>query len=785
MNDFHDIKRLLMPLLKGSPFILLCLIISLMICKKALEYAIPMYESTAILKLDDSNVGVGNTQLFKDFDLFSTTNKIATEVEVLKSKELIKKAIEGLSLDASYTRVGRLKKTELYHNSPFKVSGEFKESKLYNRPIKLNILSEDSLNIEYEWKEKIYTESAIFGDTIDNVHLQVVIELEDELIKSKTELDVLGEYEFRLHTENQLASAIKGNLDIKAKDKDVPVIRISYKSVVPEKTMEVTNALAESYINDFVLNKTQAAGKTVRFIDDRLDDISRQLKKSEKSIEDYKLNNGVVNLRQETETGLRKIAQLEVQLSNLVMNESALDALDKYIESADSTAYLDLSPQFGYGDLLFTELSKKLKAYQAERKELLLKYTPNHEEVMIVDQNIAELVDYIKRGIKNAKKDISIKRREVELSIQESEAVFVDLPSKEKDLMILEREFQLNQKTFNFLMEKRMEAAIASAASISFHRVLEKAELPKQPVSPNRTLLLFVSGLIGLMIGVALVYIFTFIRPKLGGRRELEKQSETPLLGVVKKGKRKALTLNDSIATLANQLGLVNKLKKHQAIVVSSAIKGEGKTYIAAQLAQSLAAVGWKVGILDANLRKADLHQQFQLNNDKGLAEYLEDNATLSSIIQSTKIPNLSLISAGNSTTNPTLLFSHQALKSKIKALKKEFDLLIIDTPATAIATDAINLMKMSEHNIYVLRSNYTPTEFLLQSDLIKEEYGIQDIRLILNGVNKNTSYNGLYQGRALNYQKKSWWRKLLPKRSKQKPSKALPTQTRILQQPR
>ena len=761
MNDFRDIKKLLLPLLKGSPIILLCLVGALFLAKRGVQYLVPQYESTAKLKLDDSNIGVGNNILYKDFDLFPTTDKIATEVEVLKSQVFLQKVIEKLGFAVSYHRVGSIKTAEMFEDSPFKIYHTSTNEKIFDRKFNIKFTHQDTLKLDYIFNNETEEYTANINDTITTSLGIFHIDVKEDSIGTENTKD---KFYFTINSVEKLVSKLKNNLDIKELNKDIPIIRISYKDPIPQKTTLIVNTIAETYIEDYIDSKTQTAQKTTDFIEKRLGLIEKELKRAEKALEDYKLKNNVINLKQETEIGLKKISQLKVQLANLEMNEAALEELNKYINEGDSD-YLQLAPQVGFGDLLFTEMVKKLKNFQIEKKELLLKYQPENEIIQALDINIEETINYLRLSIQNAKNDISTKRSSIQKSIVEAETIFDILPSKEKALVTLERQFQQKQKTFNFLTEKRTEAAIASAANLSFHRILQKAHLPKAPVSPNKTLIYFVSGLLGIIIGIILIFIYLFIHDRINNRDDIERKSTTAVLGTlpfIKKDENKIL---DSSSMLINKLNLNKELQKNQAILVSSAIKKEGKTHTAQNIAKALAKMGWKVGLVDFNLHNPQLHNQFGIDNLKGISEYLDDSIACSvpEITQSTSYHNLFIITAGLQTQAPAVLLGNRRLREQMQELKQAFDLLVIDTPATAIAFDGIHLMPFSEHNLYLVRAYVTPSKHLINADLIKEEYKIENLHIVLNGVKKGMNYEGYFSGNNLKYKQKKTVRTILP----------------------
>ncbi|MBL4707169.1 MAG: AAA family ATPase, partial [Flavobacteriales bacterium] len=527
----------------------------------------------------------------------------------------------------------------------------------------------------------------------------------------------------------------------------------TYKSEVADKSSIFANALAKTYIEDYVESRTVAAGKTVGFIDQQLEQVKKKLTASEIQLENYRLENNIINTQQETETTLRKIAQLKIQLSNMQMNEIALDSLERYMAQNDKN-FLELAPNFeAFNDLLSTELIKKIKHYQAKKKDLLLKYTVDDEKVKVVDEKIKDISSYIHESISNTANSIRLKRRELEKVIEEANRFFIGLPTKEKELVILNRNFVLNQKILNFLTEKRTEAAIAEAASISFHRIIQKAYVPTIPISPKKVLVMIVSGILGLIIGVSTVYFREFVGGKIRTREELEKISLIPVAGIVKNYKKKVSVNSEDFLRLASSLSLFNGIKKHQSILLTSTISKEGKTFITENLGSAIAALGWNVVLVDLNFKKPSLSDRCSNKNAIGMAELILEENTIDEVVQYDKANKWSIIPTGQATENSIQLMNNIQLDSTIARIKQKFDLLIIDSPATAFAAESIKLMRLSDIVYYVVKANYTKSHFLLNADLIAKEYRITNIQLLLNGVHQATNYNGNYTGSGFNYE--------------------------------
>ncbi|MFK7757413.1 MAG: GNVR domain-containing protein, partial [Flavobacteriales bacterium] len=400
---------------------------------------------------------------------------------------------------------------------------------------------------------------------------------------------------------------------------------------------------------------------------------------------------------------------------NLEMNEKAVLELEAYISGGDY--FNERSINFGFGDLLMTELVKKLKLWQDERIDLLVKYTPESQEVIAVDQKIEELKNYIVEAIKRNKSEIMTKKEEIEKSLNVVSNQFDGLSTREKELRILERNFHIQEQVFNFLSQKKIEASIAASANISFHRIIQRATVPSKPVAPNRTLITFVAGLLGLMLGITFIYLRKYARAKVSGRQDIERHSALPLLGLIRSGNSE-----EDFLGLSKVLKLKKLLEEHTVIAVSSTINGEGKSYVSAHLAGSLSKTGRKIALLKMNEEST---------NSEDLDVFLSSETKAKSSLTQ-------LHTAGKNQLD---------LNEKLEQLKQHFDLVVVDTPAAGISVDGIEVMNYADVNLYIIRANKTSIDYLSHADRLVEEYQIRNVMLVLNDAHKASNHSGSFVG--------------------------------------
>jgi uncharacterized protein involved in exopolysaccharide biosynthesis len=521
-----DSLHFLKPYLRGWPIILGAMVLAFLIANKYLNYVTPLYESTAKLRLADMNEGVPNSNLFKDLDVFATTQKINAEIELLKSYALISKALTKIPFEVQIFRSGSIRKTELFEESPILIQPLEWNEKLKDVDFQLKVNRNNEISVTDSQGQ---TYNGVLGDTILIKNSLAVFKLNDRLLAEKENLQIADEYIFTVLSRSKQISQINTAIDIIAVDKDVPVIRISFKASHPEKAAMLPNALAEAYIEDYIENKFGAANVTVDFLNDRISEISQKLDESEQRILNYRDRQSITNIQQETETDLRKISQLKIQHTNLKMSLEAIRDLENYIQSGKDK-FLELAPNFeAFTDLLSTEIIKNIKQLQAEKKDLLLQYTEKDEKVVVIDAKLKDLTSYLTESITNTRKNLETKFEKLSMDIQSAEEVFVTVPEKERMLTILNREFEIYQQSYNFLNQKKIEAEIAKAAKIAFHRVITPATSSKVPVSPNRTIIKIVAPIMGMMAALVLIFAVHTLKASVNDLATVEGNSMIPV----------------------------------------------------------------------------------------------------------------------------------------------------------------------------------------------------------------------------------------------------------------
>lgn len=695
MSNFKGTVNMLRPFYRGLPIIALVMTVFVMAAKRYLNYTTPMFESSAKIKLADNHEGVPNSNLYKNLDVFTNTNKISAEVELIKSKVLVSKAVAKLNIHTTIYRIGDLHKTELYLQSPIIIKTQFTDEKYFDKIFGLSISNDSLLTITLPNKETI---KGKINTILSTKFGSIAIMKNEAAFKLKSYLQINDKYEFTVFSEEGLINNITKDIDVMAVDKDVPVLRISYKSPDPEKSAHVTNALAAAYIADYIDEKFKSADTTSDFLNKELNTYSGKLAASENAIESYRNKKNIINIRQETETDLRKIADMKKQMASLQMNLIAVDSLNGYIKRGH-TKFDELAPNYeAFTDLLSTEMVKKAKELQREKRDLLTRYTPEHERVTVLDNKIEDINKYLIESIKNTGSHLRVEYNDLQNTITEEEKKFIGLPTKEKDMTIMEREFGLNEQIYRFLHEKRTEAEIAKAAKISFHRIISEGEIPKKPVSPNGTIIKVFSGFLGFLFGIALVYFVHFIKARVNNEEIIYKTSSTPIATSIPFVKSILKNINVFKKWMI-ELDLKKYLSNGSIITFSSFSKHEGKRFMVSNLVIEAEKNGKNILVVDADgtMNAGDFKNYINLQ-------------TIKMAWQQTAV-----------------------LKGLVDTWKKEYDAIIIKNLAINEDPASYKLMAESQLNLLVLDSRKTKKHCITDADLLQENLKLPNLQFILN----------------------------------------------------
>jgi tyrosine-protein kinase Etk/Wzc len=336
------------------------------------------------------------------------------------------------------------------------------------------------------------------------------------------------------------------------------------------------------------------------------------------------------------------------------------------------------------------------------------------------------------------------------------------LPAAERDLISLKREFDINEKVYSFLSEKRLDAQISSAAILPGATIVEAAQPNFNPVSPDEHNVHRTALITGFALGLGLIILIRVLNPFIYDKETVESLTTIPIIGVIRKFpemidedntqilaiSRPKSVFAESVRSVRTNLSFIANEKASKVICITSEVAGEGKSFIAVNLSSTLSLIDKKIILIAADLRRSRLHKTFHMPNDKGLSNYLANQCVLDEIILPSMQPNLDIVVSGPVPPNPSELLHSSRMKTLIADLKNRYDIIMIDTAPIGLVSDAIPLIRMSDINIFVIRSGKSKFYAATVPQRIANEYHLDNTVIILNAFAEDLLHSRYYTTR-------------------------------------
>ncbi|MEA1914376.1 MAG: polysaccharide biosynthesis tyrosine autokinase, partial [Campylobacterota bacterium] len=715
-----------------------------------------IYSSSTSLEIMDENNGGGDSTDFMLKAFGGNTANIDNEIAVIKSRFIIQKALETLNLTTNYYRTNILnKKTEIYKDSPFIVNVDVLEDFAYAKTFELIPRSEDSFSLiikpvaVYSIKNALAKLNIKQLEDVDKVVYNKVHKYGEEISTAwfTFTIDKINHidskhYSFNFVPKEVLFDNYARGLSVSQVSEYASVLSLSFQDNVSLRAKEILNAIAQSYMMQGIDQKTKVAELTLGFIDTQLDSINSRLKNSESNLEDFKMRNDVVDLGGKAALASTKVAEYEAQQLELQTEINILSNVKHFINKNEDLSGLTVGT-INFADNTLGSLVSNLQTMTNTKNNLLIDFTELHPEVQKLTKNISSMRRSIKTALKSSLGQLYQRKTDLKRMIKKYSKSLESLPSQEKELARLSRPFNVNQKIYEYLLQKKAETAILKSSTISNARVLDAARDEWMPIKPKRKLIVLVGLILGLIVGIAFAFLREFMIYTVKNADEVEKLTSLPMYGVIPLNKDK-ITNNvflEAFRNIRTNLQFLPGESKNQIISITSSVSGEGKTTITAALSEILARGDKKVLMLDLDLRKASLHKMFNLSNNIGMSNYLTLQNTLDEVIKETDIFGLEMITTGPLPPNPSELILTPIFEELLDRLKEKYDYIVIDTPPAGLVTDAVILMNYSDISFAVVRAEYTRKEFVKNIDRIAQDHSNNRMGIILNGTQIGAQY--------------------------------------------
>lgn len=749
--DYVKIAKILLSRwywIAGSVF--LCLILA----NLYLWYTPKIYATSATLKFEEKKSEISDIISVPGINERTTVSRIQSETIVLQSSALLLNAIKHLDYRVSFYVVGRIlnRTTELYPTKPLNIEFvKFDSLNFFNDLITFKPVNRKSFNISYKLAGK---------QTSRNYHYDVPFEVGPTAftIRYPGNLPKTALFLFKLNAPEDFIGRIRGGLHMNETAKNSNIISLQETDSNPQFAADVLNAVMKEYLIYDRNQRTQSASQMIKFIDRQLDFLSQEVRGSEKSIQDYQNQKKIVDISSASTRALTKVTDLESQISVLKISLLAVDQFKQLIIKAENNQL----PNFNLGSTEYAQLNNAITALNtlmSERKTALKTFTSNSSTIQELDQQILQAKNNIINSINSAHELISDKIKFVQTQLAPVNQQIAELPSTERDMVSLKRDFDVNDKVYSFLSEKKLDAQISSAGMLPGATIIDLAQANFAPISPDTVGVKRMAEIFGLAIGLGLIILIRIMNPYIYDKETIESLTTIPIIGVIRKypgeidefssqilaiSRPKSL-FAESVRSVRTNLSFLAADKANKVICITSEVAGEGKSFVAVNLSSTLSLIDKKVILIAGDLRRSKLHKTFQVPNDIGLSNYLANQCALEDIISRSNQSDFHFIVSGPVPPNPSELLHSKKMADLIAELVTRYDFVMIDTAPVGLVSDAIPLIKASDINLFVIRSGKSKFYAATVPQRISQDYHLDNTVIVLNAFAQDLLHSRYY----------------------------------------
>ncbi|PZU86783.1 MAG: capsular biosynthesis protein [Chryseobacterium sp.] len=749
-----DISTLVKPYLSKWYWFLLSAVFFIGLAVFYIKTSTPVYNIRGAVLIKDakkslSGSPVGSMDILDGLSGFGgmSTNSIENEVEIFKSKKLIRDIVTLNPLQVTINSIEGIRKKELFGDTSPIIIYVLNEKKNKKFPKKDFLLAYNKDNVELESKEFKIKKSFNYNKLISLPFANIIITKNDKFDAEKAE-KIGNIFEVNFSTLESTATSIQKQIQVDLADKDATVINLSMNGSQVDKAILILNGLIDAYNKDAILDKNTESQKTKEFIDNRINKISKELGEVEDEKERFKTQNKISDILTEAKISLETSADAKKKELELDAQLELTNNLITYLNKQNNNQVLPSN--IGLNN---SESNTAIGSYNRmvlERNRMLENATPQNPLVVDLTKQINTMKQAVSESLEKNKTGLQIALREYVSEQNQIGAKITKIPYQEKLFRSFERQQQIKESLYLLLLQKREETAISLAVVAPKARTVEPVFVSDKPVAPKKMLTLFAAMIFAILVPFVFIYVKELLNTKIVTKSDLKKHSDLPIIAelpTLKKNTDHLIRKNDlsplaeAFRILVTNMGfMLDSSSTAKTIFVTSSIKGEGKTFVSMNLALTLSNTN-NVIIIGADIRNPQLQRYDPAKKQmKGLSEFLYDNTTtVDSIISKNPINDKSdIIYSGIIPPNPTELLKNGRFEVLLEILKTKYQYIIIDTAPLLLVTDTFTIAKYADLKLYVTRSNYTEKSLVEYADETVKSGKLNNVALVLNDISKD-----------------------------------------------
>jgi len=743
-----------------------------------------VYSFSSTILLGDQQTGSKKAQeLLEVLQVQSKGIKVEDEIGLLQSDEMVKQALQKLDFTVAYYKVTDhwlnnitdLVVEEQYESAPYAVKLDTGAYQLVDIPLEVRVLNDkqyelsaESENVaRYSLKNNVVVESLPevkfrkvleFGKPYQDKYMSFTLERSDS-----SDLAPGKKYFFVINSLGSLVGQYKSTLQVAPIERESRMLWVTSRGSIPEKQINFLNTLLAEYVARDLEEKNRNGRKTLEFLDNQLATLTDSLNQSKQALSNFRSTKRISNVGMQSNLNFEKLSALESEKAKLKTDKSYFETILDQVQNGNGIAR-SVSPSVaGIQNPILSNLFLELSSLNQEKAGIQVNATANNPKLVKLESEITSTRNAIEANLKNLIRSADISIADVNRRISETEGTIAQMPENERRLTDLQAQSDFIDKKYDFLLEKRAEAAISLATNTTDKKIVDHASMVgNAPVNVKPKMIYMLALLIGLAIPAGLIVLMSNVDNTVQGKDDLGSVTNIPFLGVVAHGTKsdKLAVLNNPKSAIAESFRSlrINLLylmanKSFKVIGVTSSISGEGKTFCSVNLSSELAMSGKRVVLIESDMRRPTFGKYFNVSDAYGLSSYLsQENLPLADVVQRTDVENLDVISCGPIPDSAIKLLEQPKMYTLLQELKDHYDYVVIDTPPIGYVSEYFILMQHMDVNLYVVKHKYTQKNLLAQVEELYADKKLKNVYMVLNDLNYNKTYEYGYKKKGTYY---------------------------------
>ena len=751
-NEEVNIRKIVEKYVKYWPLFLLSVILCVIGVFFYLRYwAQTEYEikSAILVKSTSAGKSIGQLDGFSDLGLIKSSQSLEDEIGILTSFGIMEEVITQNAFNVRYYKEGNIKDVEVYGEKvPFQILvDDTSDSFIYDVPVHMSYKDENTVKLSYSFREREYHSEHKFNEVIKLPFGRFTLVKKESSKKLKRTLPMY----FVIGDKELFVNSFLGSLGVIPDNETGSLLRLSFVSSDKKKGEDILSEVINTYIDKTITYENELAENTIKMIDNRLKLLSGEIEEVENTVAEFKSQNEVTDVASNADNFIQQSNDYKQKVADYQNQIRVMEAIEYSLVGGEMES--TIGGAFSLNDPALSGLISQYNEAFLRKQQLSQSADASNPVMIDVNSKLTSLKQSILQNVRSTKNGLSIVRGNLLANASRYDAQIAKVPAMEKQLLDISREKSTKEGLYLYLLQKREEEVLSLAAPVASIRIVSYPKAGMFPISPKKKFLYVGAVLFALFLSVGIVYIRGMLNIRISSMEELTTNLfAVPIAGEVSRSKDKKVIVaddKDNSATaelfrlLRFNIDYLKKTEKNQTILVTSSAKGEGKTFIASNLAVNFATTGERVVVLAFDLREPKLMDNFNLPNTPGITDLLiNKDISVEDIVQKySDVPNLSLIGSGSKVPQVGSLMVSARVEELFAHLSKQFDRIIIDTAPIGIISDAYALKAYVDSSLYVVRKDVTKKEHLKIVKSIYDSQKLNNVMVVLNDTKAGETY--------------------------------------------